>query len=141
MPALLPAPPRQPPDPVPVRPHHQLRHRRPDEHYACAAATVTAARSFGLVAELESYSGPGQKAHANDLYKDHQDETDTRWTTFLTRELAIYSGMPAAEVEPVCPRRFQPRSRPGRTFVRAAGALLSWLAFRAAHPGRTSRTP
>jgi len=69
--------------------------------YACAAMTVNTARSFGLVAELHSYCDAG--GHADDLYKANKAATDEQWTTFLTRELKIYSGMPPATAEPTCP--------------------------------------
>ena len=69
--------------------------------YDCAAATVTTARAKGLVAELTSYCL--ENGHAMNLYRQHQAATDAQWTTFLARELGIYSGMPPATTAPVCP--------------------------------------
>jgi acetyl esterase/lipase len=68
--------------------------------YACVAATTKLARSNGLVAELASYCS--ESAHANTLYEKHLAATDAQWTTFLARELAIYSGMPKATTAPTC---------------------------------------
>ena len=68
--------------------------------YGCIAATVTKARSLGLVAELTSYCG--QAGHAKALYQAHQAETDEKWTTFLTRELGIYSNVRPPSADLVC---------------------------------------
>jgi len=68
--------------------------------YACAALTVETARAAGLVAELTSYCDQG--GHADELYEDHKVATDTQWTSFLARELRIYSGMAPPSVEPTC---------------------------------------
>jgi len=70
--------------------------------YGCVAATVEAApRSVGLVAELTSYCD--ELLHAAKLYAAHQEVTDTQWTTFLARQLELYSGMRAPTADPVCP--------------------------------------
>ena len=58
-------------------------------------------RSQGLVAELTSYCTEG--THAETLYSKYQAATDQQWTTFLARELKIYTAMPAATAAPVCP--------------------------------------
>jgi predicted esterase len=71
--------------------------------YECAAATVTTARARGLVAELTSYCG--QNGHAEALYRQHQAATDEQWTTFLARELGLYSGMRLPSAAPVCSAR------------------------------------
>ena len=63
--------------------------------------TVTQARAAGLVAELTSYCD--QNGHAANLYQQHQAETDAQWTTFLARELRIYSGMRPPSADAVCP--------------------------------------
>jgi acetyl esterase/lipase len=68
--------------------------------YSCIAASVDRARSLGLVAELTSYCD--QRGHANALYMAHQTETDAQWTTFLARELGLYSGMRAPSADPTC---------------------------------------
>jgi predicted esterase len=68
--------------------------------YSCVAQTVTTARSEGLVAELTSYCDQG--GHAADLYNDHLAATDQQWTTFLARELGLYSGMRPPSADPVC---------------------------------------
>lgn len=67
----------------------------------CVVPTVTTARDAGLVAELTSYCG--QAGHAQALYAAHRAETDAQWTTFLARELRIYSGMRPPSADPVCP--------------------------------------
>jgi len=67
----------------------------------CLVPTVTQARAAGLVAELTSYCD--QNGHAANLYQQHQAETDAQWTTFLARELHIYSGMRPPSADPVCP--------------------------------------
>lgn len=69
--------------------------------YPSSALTVTTARSRGLVAELTSYCT--ERLHANDLYDAHEAATDEQWTTFLARELKLYSGMRAPSAAPVCP--------------------------------------
>ena len=58
--------------------------------YTCSALTATAAADAGLVAELTSYCDEG--LHAKDLYEEHKEATDEQWTTFLVRQLGIYSG-------------------------------------------------
>ena len=68
--------------------------------YACAAATVTEARSHGLTAELTSYCT--ENAHAQNLYNAHKDATDDQWTTFLARELGLYGNEPPPTAAPVC---------------------------------------
>jgi dienelactone hydrolase len=71
--------------------------------YECVATTVNTARARGLVAELHSYCDQG--GHAMDLYQnppEHKTATDEQWTTFLARELHIYSGMRAPSAEPTC---------------------------------------
>lgn len=68
--------------------------------YSCIANTVKAARAQGLVAELHSYCG--QNMHAEKLYAAHKTDTDEQWTTFLARELGIYSGMRPPSNDPVC---------------------------------------
>jgi acetyl esterase/lipase len=68
--------------------------------YGCAAVTVHAARDAGLVAELTSYCD--QAGHAANLYNAHKDATDEQWTTFLARELKLYSGMWAPSADPTC---------------------------------------
>ena len=62
--------------------------------------TVTTARAGGLVAELTSYCG--QNGHAQVLYEAHRPATDEQWTTFLVRELKIYSGIRPPSADPVC---------------------------------------
>ena len=69
--------------------------------YSCAAATVTAARAAGLVAELTSYCT--SSLHAEDLYSPNKAVTDQQWTTFLARQLLIYSDMRPPSADPVCP--------------------------------------
>jgi len=69
--------------------------------YACAAATVNTARSKALVAELTSYCN--ENGHAADLYKQHKAATDDQWTTFLARELSLYTGMRPPSSDPTCP--------------------------------------
>ncbi len=71
--------------------------------YACAATTVKVARAKGLVAELESYCD--EKGHAAGLYSAHKAATDEQWTTFLARQLELYSGMRPASAEPTCDQR------------------------------------
>jgi hypothetical protein len=68
--------------------------------YSCVATTVTTARSKGLVAELTSYCD--ESLHAENLYAAHKAATDDQWTTFLARELHIYSGMRPPSADPVC---------------------------------------
>lgn len=62
---------------------------------------MTTARADGLVAELTSYCT--ESAHAESLYAEHKAATDTQWTTFLARELHIYSGMRPPSADPLCP--------------------------------------
>ncbi len=69
--------------------------------YECATDTVTVARSKGLVAELTSYCD--ESTHAADLYRKYQAATDEQWTTFLTRQLGIYSGTRPPTADPICP--------------------------------------
>ncbi len=68
--------------------------------YACAANTTEAARAQGLVAELTSYCGQG--GHAQSLYDQNKAATDEQWTTFLARQLNLYSGMRPPSADPVC---------------------------------------
>jgi acetyl esterase/lipase len=68
--------------------------------YSCIAVTITTARANGLVAELTSYCT--ESLHAEKLYSAHKAASDTQWTTFLARELRVYSGMRAPSAEPVC---------------------------------------
>lgn len=77
--------------------HSQLD---PAVPYSCAAQTVTTARSLGLVAELTSYCG--QAGHAAKLYESNQAATDAQWSTFLARQLSIYSDMRPPSSDPVC---------------------------------------
>ncbi|MBI2709303.1 MAG: alpha/beta hydrolase fold domain-containing protein [Actinobacteria bacterium] len=69
--------------------------------YSCIAATVTTARAKGLVAELSSYCT--SSLHANKLYDATKQATDEQWTTFLARELPLYTGMRPPSTDPVCP--------------------------------------
>jgi dienelactone hydrolase len=69
--------------------------------YDCIARTVTTARGAGLVAELTSYCDAG--GHADALYTANQAATDAQWTTFLARELRIYSKLRPPSADPVCP--------------------------------------
>jgi dienelactone hydrolase len=69
--------------------------------YSCISQNVTAARAVSLVAELTSYCNDRQ--HADVLYNAHKPATDAQWTTFLARELHIYSGMRPPSTDPVCP--------------------------------------
>lgn len=69
--------------------------------YSCAATGVLTARARGLVAELTSYCN--EALHAGNLYDAHKAATDLQWTSFLTRELAIYTGGPPTTDDPVCP--------------------------------------
>lgn len=68
--------------------------------YSCAAAAFGEARTQGLVAELTSYCT--ENGHANNLYDAHRDATDLQWTTFLTRQLSLYSGTREPSAEPFC---------------------------------------
>jgi predicted esterase len=68
--------------------------------YSCEALTATTARTLGLEAELTSYCT--ESLHAEKLYDAHRADTDTQWTTFLARELKIYSNMPPQTAAPVC---------------------------------------
>jgi predicted esterase len=69
--------------------------------YECVVNTVTTARSKGFVAELTSYCT--ERGHAAGLYALHKASTDEQWTTFLARQLNIYSGMRSPSADPVCP--------------------------------------
>jgi len=68
--------------------------------YGCAAQTVTAARAAGLVAELTSYCS--SSLHAEALYTPNKAATDAQWTTFLARQLVLYSDMRPPSADPVC---------------------------------------
>jgi predicted esterase len=68
--------------------------------YPCIATTVTTARQRGLVAELTSYCD--ERGHAQNLYAAHKAATDEQWTTFLARQLRLYSGMRKPTAAPVC---------------------------------------
>jgi acetyl esterase/lipase len=68
--------------------------------YDCMAATVTTARGLGLVAELTSYCN--SNLHAEKLYTPNQAATDAQWTSFLARELKIYSGVRPPSDDPIC---------------------------------------
>ena len=52
------------------------------------------------MAELTSYCT--ERGHAAGLYATHKAATDEQWTTFLTRELGLYSGMRPPSANPVC---------------------------------------
>lgn len=69
--------------------------------YECIARTVTTARNRGLVAELTSYCKAA--GHANVLYRQHLEDTDEQWSTFLARELKLYRGMRPPSADPLCP--------------------------------------
>ena len=69
--------------------------------YSCAAQTVVPARNAGLVAELTSYCS--SSLHAESLYTPNKAATDRQWTTFLARQLLIYSDMRPPSADPVCP--------------------------------------
>jgi dienelactone hydrolase len=69
--------------------------------YECAAQTVVPARRAGLVAELTSYCT--SSLHAENLYTPNKAATDRQWTTFLARQLLIYSDMRPPSADPVCP--------------------------------------
>ncbi len=71
--------------------------------YQCAATTVKTARSKGLVAELRSYCD--EQGHASGLYQAHKAATDEEWTTFLARQLNLYSGIRPASADPTCDQR------------------------------------
>ena len=66
----------------------------------CVVPTFSAARAAGLVAELTSYCG--QNGHAQSLYQQHLAATDAQWTTFLARELRIYSKLRPPSADPLC---------------------------------------
>jgi acetyl esterase/lipase len=68
--------------------------------YACAAQNAIDARKAGLVAELTSYCD--SSLHAQALYSPNQEATDQQWTTFLARELHMYSNMRPPSADPVC---------------------------------------
>jgi acetyl esterase/lipase len=69
--------------------------------YSCVANTVTTARALGLVAELTSYCN--SSLHAEKLYEPNKAATDAQWTTFLARELHLYTGMRPPSADPLCP--------------------------------------
>ena len=71
------------------------------DYDGCVVPSFTKARSAGLVAELTSYCG--DSLHATKLYQAHKAATDRQWTTFLARELRIYSGMRPPSADPFCP--------------------------------------
>lgn len=66
----------------------------------CVVPTFTAARAAGLTAELTSYCT--ESTHAASLYNKYAAATDAQWTTFLARELKIYSGMRPPSADPLC---------------------------------------
>jgi acetyl esterase/lipase len=68
--------------------------------YRCVATTVVTARSKGLVAELTSYCT--ESLHAQKLYDAHKTATDDQWTTYLARELHLYTGMRPPSADPTC---------------------------------------
>lgn len=67
----------------------------------CVVPSFRTARERGLVAELRSYCG--SRLHASRLYQAHQVATDRQWTTFLVREMGIYSGMRPPSALGFCP--------------------------------------
>lgn len=67
----------------------------------CVVPSFATARAAGLVAELTSYCG--ERLHATKLYSAHQAATDLQWTTFLARELKLYSGMRPPSADAFCP--------------------------------------
>lgn len=71
------------------------------DYDGCVVPSFTTARDAGLVAELASYCGDSR--HATKLYLAHMVATDRQWTTFLARELKIYSGMRPPSAAPFCP--------------------------------------
>jgi hypothetical protein len=86
-----------PADPVWVQRRDQCRSGAVP--YACIAQTVTAARAAGGVAELTSDCDTG--GHAAALYAANRAATDAQWTTFLARELRIYSRLRPPSADPV----------------------------------------
>ena len=70
------------------------------DYHDCVVPTIETARDAGLVAELTSYCN--QNGHAQVLYNAHKPETDAQWTTFLVRQLRIYSGIREPSSDPVC---------------------------------------
>jgi len=52
------------------------------------------------VAELTSYCN--ESTHAAALYRKYEAATDEQWTTFLARQLKLYTGMREATAKPVC---------------------------------------
>ena len=72
----------------------------PAAAYPSTALTTVTARGEGLVAELASYCN--ESLHAANLYAAHRAATDEQWTTFLARELLLYSEMRPASADPVC---------------------------------------
>lgn len=71
------------------------------DYRGCVVPSFAAARAAGLVAELRSYCG--SRLHATNLYSEYQREVDAQLTTFLARELGIYSGMRPASADAFCP--------------------------------------
>ena len=71
------------------------------DYDGCVVPSFTTARDAGLVAELASYCGDSR--HATKFYLAHMVATDRQWTTFLARELKIYSGMRPPSAAPFCP--------------------------------------
>lgn len=71
------------------------------DYRSCVVPSFSTARNAGLVAELTSYCG--DRLHASKLYSAHRAATDSQWTTFLARELKIYSGMRPPSADPFCP--------------------------------------
>ncbi|MEJ7583969.1 MAG: alpha/beta hydrolase fold domain-containing protein [Acidimicrobiales bacterium] len=71
------------------------------DYDSCVVPSFETARAAGLVAELSSYCGDSR--HATTLYKAHMAATDAQWTTFLARELRIYSGMRPPSASAFCP--------------------------------------
>lgn len=68
--------------------------------YSCAANTVLAARSQGLVAEMTSYCA--SNLHAQNLYDPNKAVTDKQWTTFLARWLNLRSDVRGPSADPTC---------------------------------------
>lgn len=68
--------------------------------YDCVARTITTARNASLVAELASYCN--SSLHAQNLYEANKSVTDEQWTTFLVRQLDIYSQTRPPSADAVC---------------------------------------
>ncbi|MBA3281965.1 MAG: alpha/beta hydrolase [Acidimicrobiia bacterium] len=68
--------------------------------YECVAEGAVTARRAGLVAELTSYCN--ESTHAAALYRKYKAATDEQWTTFLARQLKLYTGMREPTAKPVC---------------------------------------